>query len=95
MAWGLLAFVVGLLYGWLSPGRQDKGRMLMTGLLYGIVIGVILGLIGWAVGSNPLFLGAGAGILGIIVTVVILTVLFVVGVWLGDLLEGRKASRST
>lgn len=95
MAWGLLAFVAGLLYGWLSPGRQDKGRMMVTGIVYGVIIAAVLGLLGWLLGSNPLFLGAGSSFLGIVVAVVILTVLFVVGVWLGDLAEGRKAGRST
>lgn len=69
--------------------------MMVTGIVYGVIISAVLGLLGWLVGSNPLFLGAGSGVVGIVVPVVILTVLFLVGVWLGDLVEGRKDGRST
>lgn len=95
MAWGLLALLVGVLYGWLTPGRQDKSRLVMMGLVYGLIIGLVLALLGWVIGSNPLFLGAGSGVLGIVVAVIVITLLFVVGVWLGDIVEGRKARRST
>lgn len=95
MAWGVLALVVGVLYGWLTPGKQDKGRMLMTGLMYGLVIGLVLAIVGWAFGSNPIFLGNGSGILGTILAVVVIAVLFVIGVWIGDLVEARGSRRST
>lgn len=94
MAWGILALVIGTLYGWLTPGRQDKGRMLVTGLVYGLTIGLVLAVIGWAFGSNPIFLGTGSGLLGMILAVVVIAILFVVGVWIGDLIEGRQPRRS-
>lgn len=94
MAWGLIALGVGFLYGWLSPGRQDKGRILKTGLIWGLVLGLILAVLGFAVGSNPILIGTGSGILGFVVALVIIVVLFVVGVWVGDLIEGRP-KRST
>ena len=93
--WGLLIFLVGLLYGWMSPGRQDKGRLLWNGFLIGIVVALVLALLGAALGAAPLPLGAG--ILGIVLSVLILTVVFVAGAWLGDLLEGamgRSRSRT-
>lgn len=91
--WGLLAFVIGLLYGWLKPGRQDKSQLLMRGLVIGLIIGLVLALLGFAIGSNPVYVGSG--ILGIILGVVIISLLFVLGVWLGDLIEGSKSQRST
>lgn len=89
--WGLLAFVIGLLYGWLSPGRQNKGQMLKTGLIIGIVLALVLGLIGYAANSNPV--GFGSGILGIFLSVLIITIVFVLGVWIGDLIEGATRGR--
>jgi hypothetical protein len=84
--WGLLIFAVGLLYGWMTPGRQDKGRLLWNGFLMGIVVALVIALLGAALGTQPLPLGAG--IVGIVLTILILTVVFVAGAWLGDLVEG-------
>jgi peptidoglycan/LPS O-acetylase OafA/YrhL len=90
--WGLLALVIGVLYGWLKPGSQDKSRLLVNGLVIGLVVGLALALLGVAVGSNPVYFGSG--FLGIFLGIVIITLLFVLGVWLGDLIE-RKPRRST
>lgn len=93
--WGLLLFFVGLLYGWMGPGEQDKGRLLWSGFLMGIVIALALCLLGAALGSDPL--PFGDGIAGVVLTVLILTVVFVAGAWLGDLVEsalGRKRTRT-
>lgn len=95
MAWGLIALVVGILYGWMAPGHQDKGSLLKTGIIWGLIFGLILALLGFAIGSNPLFLGAGGGILGFVVAVLVVVLLFVIGVWVGDLLEGRRPSPTT
>jgi VIT1/CCC1 family predicted Fe2+/Mn2+ transporter len=90
--WGLLAFVIGILYGWLKPGHQDKSQLMVRGLVIGLVVGLVLALLGVAVGSNPVYFGSG--ILGVVLGIVIIALLFVLGVWLGDLIEG-KPRRST
>ena len=90
--WGLLALVVGLLYGWLTPGTQDKSRILVHGLVIGFVVAIVLALLGVAVGSNPLQFGGG--FFGIFLSVVVITLLFVLGVWLGDLMGSKYPRRS-
>lgn len=85
--WGLLAILVGFLYGWLKPGTQDKSRLLVHGLMFGLIIGLVLAFLGFAIGSNPIYFGSG--VLGLVLGVIIITVLFILGVWLGDLVEGR------
>ncbi|HLF16493.1 MAG TPA: hypothetical protein VI796_03565 [Candidatus Thermoplasmatota archaeon] len=90
--WGLLALVIGVLYGWLKPGHQDKSQIMMRGLVIGLVVGVVLALLGVAVGSNPVYFGSG--FLGIVLGVVVITLLFILGVWLGDLIEGKSSRRS-
>lgn len=95
MAWGIIALAVGFLYGWLTPGHQDKGGILKTGIIWGLIFGAILALLGFAIGSNPILLGSGGGILGFIVALVVIVVLFVIGVWVGDLLEGRPSRTAT
>ena len=83
--WGILAFGIGLLYGWLTPGRQGKARLLWNGLWIGLAVALVFLLIGLLAGSAPLGLAGGWAIF---VTVLVLTLLFVLGAWVGDLIEG-------
>lgn len=91
--WGLLTFVIGLAYGWFTPGRQNKMKLLKTGLLIGIVIAVLLALIGYAANVNPL--GLGTGVVELVIATVVLVLLFVLGVWVGDLIEGATKKKRT
>ena len=92
--WGLLTFLVGIAYGFFAKGTQDKGRLLMTGLLIGLVLAIIVAFLGGLRG-----LGLPGGFVGIFLSAVVLTLLFVVGVWIGDMIEGRsqrsRAGRNT
>lgn len=90
--WGLLALLAGVLYGWLKPGAQDKSQLFVRGLVFGLIVGVVLALFGYAIGSNPIYFGSG--FLALILGVTIITLLFILGVWLGDLLEGRPKKRA-
>jgi hypothetical protein len=91
--WGVIVFLVGILYGFFTPGRQDKGRLLRNGIIIGLVLALVFALLGAFAGANPLGFG-GSGFVGIFVSALVLTILFVLGVWLGDLLEGRGARRT-
>jgi uncharacterized protein YacL len=91
--WGILALLVGVLYGWLKAGVQDKSQILVQGLIIGLIVGLVLALLGYAVGSNPIYVGSG--FLSVILGVLIITLLFVLGVWLGDLIEGKQPKRTT
>lgn len=88
--WGLLVFVIGILYGAIARGRQDKGGLLKQGLVIGLVLALVLVLIGWVTGAPALGLGGG---LWIFVAAVVLTLLFVLGVWIGDLITAGRDRR--
>lgn len=88
--WGLLiALVIGLAYGYMAPGRQDKSRLFWKGLLFGIITALVLAVIGWFSDINPLGLG-DSSFFGIVLSFVILTVAFLVGIWVGDMFEHRR-----
>lgn len=89
--WGLIAFIIGIIYGWAKPGRQPKFQLFKTGVLIGIVVALVMVVIGYYAGTSPIGLGTGA--LGLILSAIIISVLFVLGVWLGDIFEGRKQQR--
>ena len=89
--WGLIIFLVGIAYGYFSPGRTDKSALFRRALLWGLIIGVVLALLGWLLGVGPLGFGLIAlGVAGIVISVAILTLFFLVGTWIGDWLEHRR-----
>lgn len=86
--WGLVVVVIGVVYGYAKPGKQSKWDIFKTGLLIGIVLGLVFGVLGWFTGLASLGAGlVGDGFWGTLVSVVWLTILFIVGVFVGDLLE--------
>lgn len=89
LPWGLIVFLVGIAYGWLSPGRQDKSHIFKMGLVWGLLIALIVAVLGYFFGVNALGL-ADNGFVSNLIAFVVLTVVFIVGVWLGDLIEGRR-----
>ncbi|MCX9009479.1 MAG: hypothetical protein OIN66_00010 [Candidatus Methanoperedens sp.] len=81
-----LSFVIGIIYGYANPGREDRSRLLRNGLLIGIVLGLIFAGLGLLMGSGLLIISG----VGIFIEVIILTVLFIIGTWIGDWLERRS-----
>lgn len=85
--WQLLIFVIGILYGALKQGKQDKSDLFKQGLVIGLVLALVVAIIGLLTGQ--VFLGV-AGALGFIFAAIILSLLFILGVWIGDLVTGAK-----
>lgn len=90
--WGLAAALVGALYGWLTPGLQNRDRVLWTGAAIGLAVALAFALLGAAIDARPLPIGAGAW--GSVLAVLAMTVLFAAGVWLGDLLQRHRTATS-
>ena len=84
-------FLVGIAFGYFQKGRQDKSQLFKTAFVIGLVVALVLGVLGWLVGAPALGVG---GILGALVAAAVLALLFILGVWLGDVLEGRRATSS-
>ena len=40
----ILAFIVGLVYGYVKPGKEKRWELLKRGFVYGIILGLIFGL---------------------------------------------------
>jgi CDP-diglyceride synthetase len=88
----LLAFIVGLVYGYAKPGKEDRWALLKRGAIYGIILGVVFGLVGFFLGSFFGSVGGGllffaAGTIGIFISVVVLVIIFIIGTFIGDLVE--------
>jgi hypothetical protein len=82
----VLALIFGVIYGYMSPGKEDKMKILKNGLKWGLIIGIVLGVLNLLLGGG--FLLSGAGIVGTVIAVVYLTIFFIIGAFIGDFLEG-------
>jgi len=89
--WGILIpLMIGIAVGYFSPGKEDKSRLFWIGAIWALVVAVVLNGLGWFLDINPIT-GAdevdGVGIfLGFLVSIVV----FLVGIWIGDMFEGRR-----
>ncbi len=84
----ILIIIIGIIYGYMKPGKEDRSALLKKGVVIGIILGgimVVLGLIG---GGGILLLGSLAGAV-VFIEVIILAVLFIIGTYIGDMLERK------
>jgi hypothetical protein len=90
----ILSFILGIIYGYTGPSKENLGMLLRNGLLIGIGLGIIFVVVGLLVSPGLLVLGAWTVSAAMIfLEVVILTVLFIIGTWIGDWFEGRSRSK--
>ena len=93
--WGILIpLLIGVAYGYFAAGKQDKSRLFWMGAIFALVVAVVLNLIGWFTGNDPL---TGAGDVdgtSIFLSTIVSLVIFLAGVWVGDMFEGRRHRRA-
>ncbi|AGK60184.1 hypothetical protein Asulf_00149 [Archaeoglobus sulfaticallidus PM70-1] len=86
----LLALLLGMIYGYINPGREDRINILKKAVIFGIVVGIILGLLVGIIFPPAGILVAGAGMVGFTIITLYFAVFFVVGTIIGDFLERKK-----
>lgn len=86
MALDLLAFIAGIIYGYVNPGKEAKGKILKKGLKIGVLIGIVFAVLNLFVGG---FMTFGATLIGSIIGIGFLTLMFVAGTIIGDWLEEK------
>ena len=80
----ILAFIIGLVYGYVKPGKEKRWELLKRGFVYGIILGLIFGFIGLLRGGLVLSVATA---IGTVIKMIVLTIIFIVGTFFGDLLE--------
>ena len=84
----LLDFAIGIGFGYGHRGKEDYGAILRNGFVAGVVMSIVLLVLSMLL--LPAEFSTGTffpGIFGLIVTMVIYIVVFVVGTFVGDQLE--------
>ncbi len=84
----ILIVIIGIIYGYIRPGKEDRSALLKKGVVIGIILGAIMVVLGLLGGRTILLLGSLAGVF-VFIEVIILAVLFIVGTYIGDMLERK------
>jgi hypothetical protein len=84
----ILIIIIGIIYGYMKPGKEDRSALLKKGVMIGIVLGAIMVVLGLIGGGGFLLLGSLAGAV-VFIEVIILAVLFIIGTYIGDMLERK------
>ena len=84
----ILIIIIGIVYGYLKKGKEDRSTLLKKGVIIGIILGAIMVVLGLIGGGGILLLGSLAGAV-VFIEVLILAVLFIIGTYIGDMLERK------
>jgi len=84
----ILIIIIGIIYGYIRPGKEDRSALLKKGVVIGIILGAIMVGLGLLGGRTILLLGSLAGVF-VFIEVIILAVLFIIGTYIGDMLEKK------
>jgi len=84
----ILIIIIGIIYGYIKPGKEDRSTLLKKGVVIGIILGAIMVVLGLIGGRWILLLGTLAGAV-VFIEVIILAVLFIIGTYIGDMLERK------
>lgn len=82
-----IAFVVGIVYGYVNPGKEDKTKLFKKGIKYGVIFAVIFSVLNLVLGGG--FLSFGGTFVVIVIGVIFLTIMFIAGTLIGDWLETK------
>ncbi len=84
----ILIVIIGIIYGYMKPGKENRSALLKRGVVIGIILGAIMVVLGLLGGRTMLLLGSLAGV-AVFIEVIILAVLFIIGTYIGDMLERK------
>lgn len=85
----LLNFIFGIAFGFFHKGKEDLMGLLKNGAIVGIVLGIIFVLVSMFLVHDGISIGVGfLGVFGIFIEIMIFVLIFIVGAYLGDWLEG-------
>ncbi len=85
----IITIAIGVIYGYLKPGKEDRKALLKKGVLIGVILGLVFAGLGLLVGIKFLPVSTVLGLI-IFLEVIIFAVLFIIGTFIGDWLEEKS-----
>lgn len=84
----IFVMAVGIVYGYLKPGKENRIVLFKKGVYIGIILGIILTMLGLIVNIKFLLLSSIVGFV-IFIEVVLIAIFFVIGTFIGDWIEEK------
>ena len=85
----LLNFIIGITFGFFHHGKEDLTGILKNSAIIGIVLGIIFVLVSMFLVPGGISIDVGfQGVFGIFIEIIIFVIIFIVGAYIGDWLEG-------
>jgi len=86
----ILDFVIGIAFGFVHRGREDYTGLLRNSAICGLVVGILFVLLsGIFFSGNAGLLAGFLGVFGIFIVIILYVIVFIIGAFVGDLLESR------
>jgi uncharacterized membrane protein len=90
----ILIIMIGLIYGYFKPGKEDRISLLKKGILIGIILSIIFIVLGALMGGGMMILLSGIVSVVVFIEILKYTVLFIVGTLIGDWLEEKSKAKT-
>jgi len=85
----LLNFIIGIAFGFFHHGKEDLMGILKNSAIIGIIMGIIFVLVSMFLVPGGISIGVGfLGVFGFFIEIIIFVIIFIVGAFIGDWLEG-------
>jgi hypothetical protein len=85
----LLNFIIGIAFGFFHHGKEDYMGLLRNGAIVGAVMGIVYVLVSMFLVPGDLSISLSfLGVFGIFVLLILFVVIFIVGAFIGDWLDG-------
>lgn len=85
----IITIAIGVIYGYLKPGQEDRKALLKKGVLIGIILGLVFTGLGLLVNIKFLLVSTIVGLV-IFIEVILLAMLFIAGTFIGDWIEEKS-----
>ena len=89
----VLSLIAGIIYGYLKTGKEDRIALFKKGFLLGMIVAVIIAGLVIISGISSMLIFVSSSIM-IVLSIVLLTVFFIAGTFIGDWLEANLKSSS-
>lgn len=87
----LLNLILGIAFGFIHRGKENYANLLRNGTIAGLVLGIVFVLAAQYLLPAGAGIGMGfSGVLGVFIEIILFLVIFIVGTFLGDRIEGLR-----
>ncbi len=86
----ILDLIIGIVFGFIHKGKEDYSGLLRNSAICGLVVGIIFVLLSaFLFPETTSIIGGAFGTFSIFVIIIVYVIIFIIGAFIGDLIESR------